>query len=336
MEWIIGILILWGISSLFERGGASEKQGYRRSRDIPSTATVRKPLRDAQASSAVTAASKTAVQAHPRKSVTPASSETPRGFQFSPQRTSVAPNGAAVAKRNVSNDRVESGDQDDIEAWAEWVKLSEGAANPWESDDFRNALDFLQSKGISSLWHMTHKDNLPDILLAGILGHEEARKSRKVTDISEASVQALRTKVEPIYGRRLHEYAPLYFNVRNPMLFLRQNLNSELCLLEVSLDVLRDTARNGLVYSDGNAASGVTRFFSDLKDVQELPWNVLASEYWNDKEDGKRKRCAEVLIHPKVPVRNIIRVHCWSRELTRALSGLHGNVVYNPALFFGA
>ena len=77
------------------------------------------------------------------------------------------------------------------------------------------------------------------------------------------------------------------------MLFRRQSLQSEIVVLYVDDRVMHD---RGVVFTDGNAASADTRFFSALSDLDEIDWQCLDAEYWNDFEDGKRKRCAEVLI----------------------------------------
>lgn len=223
-----------------------------------------------------------------------------------------------------------------LESWNDWVAGSRGETAPWESADFLRAKELFAQHGLSSLWHMTHKNNIRGILDRGILSHNEAWRSCSITDISDAEVQRRRTVTEPVFGRPLHQYAPLYVNVRNPMLFRLQDQNNELCLLEVSLDILRDTATYNLLCADGNAAAAATRFYRGLEGFGQLPWQVLSPEFWNDQVDGKRRRCAEVLIHPGVPARYIARIHCYSRSLANSLRGSHPAVVHNPGMFFGA
>ena len=225
--------------------------------------------------------------------------------------------------------------QDELDSWDEWIKRSEGAQPSWESPEYLKARQLLEANGVSSLWHMTHKKNLRGILADGILSHNEARSTRTIFDISDSDVQQRRDTVEPIFGRNLREYAPLYVNIRNPMLYLRRELNAELCLLEISLDVLRDTSSKCLICTDGNAASGATRFYFGVEHFEKLPWDVLQADYWSDITDGKRKRCAEVLIHPSISSRHIEKIHCCLPSLQEELAGLHHNVTLNPPLFFG-
>ncbi|TGD72207.1 DUF4433 domain-containing protein [Mangrovimicrobium sediminis] len=302
MEWIIGFLILGGLSVLFDTSKSGQTELRREHAATP-------------------------------QSPPPAPSSPPAESLV--RKVEPVVRGATVEASGSSSNRGSRSDNRSVEDWDEWLGENWGKAETWESPEFLQARSLLNAKGVTAFWHMTHRDNVRNILDQGILSHSEARKAHKIVDISDASVQQRRTAAEPIFGRCLHDYAPLYVNPRNPMLFRLQDLNNSLCLLEISLDVLRDTGSRDLIYTDGNAASGATNFFSGMEGFDNLPWDVLMAEYWNDKEDGKRKRCAEVLIHPKVAKRHISAIHCYSRQLAQELGGIYGNVRFNPSTFFG-
>lgn len=163
--------------------------------------------------------------------------------------------------------------------------------------------------GVNSLWHMTHYKNIISILKHGILNHHDASQF-KSEDISDLDVQKRRQHVDPYYRRKVHEYAPLYINPRNPMMYVRKNLQSNLCLLEICLSVLSE---NEYLITDGNAASSKTKFYNSMSGLNLLPWDVLKGDSWFDKEEGKRKMCAEVLIYPKIDSKYIIALHFWNR-----------------------
>lgn len=192
--------------------------------------------------------------------------------------------------------------------------------------------DRFSAFGISCLWHMTHKDNVASILEHGILSHYDAH-GRQVTrvDISDPEAQKWRERMESRYRRRIHDYAPCYINPRNPMLYVRREVQRDLCLLEVSLDALEG---GQYLLSDGNAASHDTLFFGSLDRLDALPWDVLRAGYWSDFPDGKRKRCAEVLIYPRVQPEHVTRVHCYSKHTATALGWCSREVVVTPRLFF--
>jgi hypothetical protein len=190
----------------------------------------------------------------------------------------------------------------------------------------------LGNHGIFSFWHLTEKLNVSSIVNQGILNHKDARKGQMQRDISDPEVQLNRDRNDPFYGRSLYDYAPLYFNPRNPMMFRRKEL--DLCLIEVSIDLLNLIDENRCIFTDGNAASAASKFYCSYKDLNQIPWDALEPEYWTDILDGKRKRCAEVLIFPNVDPIYIIGVHCSNRD-TQIFLNNQGHVArYSPHMFF--
>lgn len=210
------------------------------------------------------------------------------------------------------------------------------------STQFRGGVDLKEEKndsvaphfqvfGLSSLWHITHRDNLINIFDKGILSNSRAYSELRPVDISNHEVQRRRDRADPFYNRAIHDYAPLYVNPRNPMLYVKKDLQHELCVLEVSLSALDEVE---FLFTDGNAASRDTRFYKDVKDLAFIPWDVIRADYWNDYADGKRKRCAEVLVFPHVAPRYIVRVHCLSMETLRIAKGFGCDAVVSKGIFF--
>lgn len=187
--------------------------------------------------------------------------------------------------------------------------LEDVESNIFEETPAQAVIREFKKRNITSLWHMTHKDNVASILKNGFKSHSEIFKQGGAVDISNQSVQALRHKPDTIYNRPLHDYVPTYLNIKNPMLFFKRDCNEDICLLEISIDCLAD---GEFVFTDGNAAAFVTRFFNTSNNLEALPWDVLNNEYWADFEDGKRKRCAEVLVYPTIKLDYIKRIHCYS------------------------
>lgn len=172
------------------------------------------------------------------------------------------------------------------------------------------ARDF-QRWGVSSLWHMTHIQNVQNIVKHGLFSHQSPQLlALNAIDISDHDVQRWRTKADPHYGLSLHDYVPLYINPRNPMLYRRKEMQRDICLIEVSLDALE---KGCFLISDGNAASGNTKFFKSTADLRFLPWDVLRSSFWTDFDDGKRKACSEVLVPNSIEPRFIRAVYCFSK-----------------------
>lgn len=76
-------------------------------------------------------------------------------------------------------------------------------------------------------------------------------------------------------------------------------------MLYVDSTVMR---REGVVFTDGNAASDSTSFYYRLQDLCKLDWDCLNAQYWNDFSDGTRTRCAEVLVPNEIPFGDIDRI----------------------------
>lgn len=159
---------------------------------------------------------------------------------------------------------------------------------------------------VQYLYYIVHKDNVASVLANGaLLCRSRARTVGIPTDIAYPDViQRRSAKIDPIQRRRLHDYVNLYFRARNPMLFVRRELQLDLVVLYVDGRLLREPH---VLFTDGNAASGTTRFFDNLADLKELDWDCLKAVHWNNYDDGKRKRCAEVLVPGSVPLSRVER-----------------------------
>lgn len=193
-------------------------------------------------------------------------------------------------------------------------------------------IEKLKFYGISSVWHITHRENLQGILNKGILSNYLAYETENLpVDISDHGAQRWREAKEPIYKRRVHEYAPTYFNVRNPMLFVRQKIQDDLCLIEISLTSL---LHSDFVFTDGNAASRNTAFFNSANDLRLLPWEVIKAPYWSGFADGKRKKCSELLIYPLIQPECIVEIHCNSTETLHYVTKLGCSAKISPEFFF--
>lgn len=104
---------------------------------------------------------------------------------------------------------------------------------------------------LKELHYIKPIDNVPSILMHGILSHKRAARLTH-SSVAMQAIQDLRaTKVVP-GGRKLHEYDNLYICARNPMLYKRLEMRDQICVLVVGPDVLD---LDGSVVTDQNAAS---------------------------------------------------------------------------------
>ena len=155
----------------------------------------------------------------------------------------------------------------------------------------------IQHYPINYLYHLTSVDNMASIYRHGLMSHNSAHGHGYVQrDIADQNVIARRREKE-IFGQELHDFVPLYFTYRNPMLFRRRNIQDDVVIICVHNSLL---FHPGAIFSDGNAASNRTRFFDDLNDLSAIDWECIGAERWTDFDDGRRKRCAEALIPHQV------------------------------------
>lgn len=75
-----------------------------------------------------------------------------------------------------------------------------------------------------------------------------------------------------------------------------------------NLDLLRVNPHillaNNVSFSDGNAATKSTHFFSSIQDFNKLNWQLIKEGSWYNYqfgiEDGRRIMCSETLVHKKI------------------------------------
>lgn len=179
--------------------------------------------------------------------------------------------------------------------------------------------------------HITHIDNLESILTRGLKSHNNAYQQ---TDISNPSVNSRRARCEPINGKPIHSYVPLYFNAKNAMLYKVQKAHNEnIIILGYDTSVLT----NALI-TDGNAACNKTRFFSDYNSLNQLDWGNVFADTWIENEETKRKMMAEILVPRTIKPHKLRYIFCQTKrmksyiEMSFDVSGVQ--VIVNKNTFF--
>jgi hypothetical protein len=69
-----------------------------------------------------------------------------------------------------------------------------------------------------------------------------------------------------------------------------------------------------IIFTNGNAAASGTIFYTGTSMLDHLPWNSIRARSWTDIEDGKRIKCAEVLIYLQIEPSRIQMVFCYSNK----------------------
>lgn len=151
---------------------------------------------------------------------------------------------------------------------------------------------------------------MPSVLSTGEL--QCHRSAANVVDVADSSIKLRRTTIAVGCGPGgvVGDYVPFYFAPRSPMLFRLHREHAEghgdgqraLVYLVATTERLAEAGLQ-CVFSDGNAAHGLTRFSADLAD--RVDWDLMDAVIWaNTPDDGDRvrRRQAELLAHGAVPL----------------------------------
>lgn len=196
--------------------------------------------------------------------------------------------------------------------------------------------NLISKFGKEYLYHITHIDNLHNIYRYGLQSHNIAHSKKYiVVDISNKDVNRNREKVERIYKRKVHDYVPLFFNPVNAVQWAMAFVENQYVILGIDKKVLFN--KNSL-FTDGNAANRITKYFNDLDKLSLLDWNCINSDELFLSDDRKRKKCTEVLVFPEIKTHYIKKIFCRNEETKTRVENIVGksvlgNIEINESLF---
>lgn len=192
---------------------------------------------------------------------------------------------------------------------------------------------------VTELHYITPVANLGSILARGVLSHNRVARLPHAS-VALESVQDRRAGKRVPRGRLLHDYANLYFDARNPMMYTLKK-NSVVPLTIVRLDpAVLDVP--GSVITDGNAASFATVFLSSPSGLGRLTEDRVYAVSWDHpdpmvKNELKRTRCAELLVPDRVEPRFVLGCYIdhRSHRSTCVSQSPSVSVEVNAHVFFG-
>ncbi len=198
-------------------------------------------------------------------------------------------------------------------------------------------------KRLRELYYIAHQDNLPSIFAKGILSHAGVeREGMEFTRVYDEGIVAWRKSKRTPAGRSLWEYANLYFQPRNPMLYrlVMEGRLEKLAILSVDKSVLE---QEGVFITDGNAARNETRILPrrEWTKYSEEILRGAALTWWSDTDGSKRRIMAEVLVPDTVPPEFIKAVYVPDNDARQRVAPLLQNtgrkqvpIIPEPQMFF--
>jgi hypothetical protein len=195
------------------------------------------------------------------------------------------------------------------------------------------------------IYHITHLDNLPGIIAAGLRCDRDAAGTGLTTDIGNARIKERRraTRVGTRPGGVVADYVPFYFAPRSPMLFAicRGNVPTYqrgadgIVYLLCDLDGLLQ-AGHPIVFTDRNAVLENSYHFAAVEELDdEIDWELMERRQWANtasEPDRKERRMAEALVHEAVPWEAVAGVAVHDPAAAAAVAGLIADSRHHPHL----
>lgn len=197
--------------------------------------------------------------------------------------------------------------------------------------------DFYRLTCREHLYNITHIDNIPSIIQNGIMCFDDI-KYMAHHSIAMADVQRRRDSIVIPGGSRLHSYANLYFTYHNPMLYKRQSIAEDLCVLAFSYDVLDI---KDCIVSDRNAAASLAKFYSAEEGIFNLDFDKIFAKFWThddpyEQSNHKAIKCAEILVPHCIPYDYVVKACVVSQNAKQRLlnAGFDRDITISTKVFY--
>lgn len=181
---------------------------------------------------------------------------------------------------------------------------------------------------VQFLYNINSLKNLKSIFESGLLSKNQLKDSfaRQSVDLSNPDVQNRRDHKEVANHGELHDYANLYFDARNPMMYYitcHQDIE-DLCVICFHKKVLD---LEGTIVTDRNAATELALFETPEQGLNNIDFDLVFAPVWNDpdyikKANKKAIKCAEVLVWNKIPAEFVVKVKVATAEARRKAQNL--------------
>ena len=198
------------------------------------------------------------------------------------------------------------------------------------------------------IYSIIHIDNL-DIFLrrGGIYApNYEPDDGLKYHCIHNADIQKLRHDRPVICGPcgTIHNYIPFYFGYLSPMLLQLKtgqvsgyNEGQEPIIYLVSN--VEDVVANNFpfVFTDGHGIAFETNWFDDLKNLNQVDWDMVNERYWvadYDRDmDRQRRKQAEFLVYKFMPwklINEIVVINPYIKKKVESILSHHSERLHCP------
>lgn len=171
-------------------------------------------------------------------------------------------------------------------------------------------------KRLRELYYITHIDNIPSMFQLGVLSHAQIEAQEvQYKSVYDAGIVSWRKEKKTPDGLSLWDYANLYFQPRNPMLYrlVMEGKLNDIAILGIQRDVL---SLEGVLVTTGNAARSETVILrrSEWKKHKDEIVKNTDVEWWSEMDGSKRRIMAEVLVPNRVPPDKINSIYVPNKD----------------------
>ena len=208
-------------------------------------------------------------------------------------------------------------------------------------------INSLHQYPIKYFYHITHIDNIENILINGLYSKNFLDKQNieyssildKHNGLEEVRTDNINCKnftsysyvrnyfIDPIYKRPLNDYVPLYINPQGPILNIDRQIQDDFVVLCINKNIIKDPLA---IFSDGFPTNAQTNFYERGNDINKLRWNVLLDR-------NNRINCFKGLsyLYPEVFVRlaissgDIEKIICQKSYISNKTARILNNISSN-------
>jgi O-acetyl-ADP-ribose deacetylase (regulator of RNase III) len=197
------------------------------------------------------------------------------------------------------------------------------------------------SKEINNFYYICHIDNIQSILNNGLLSHNKVTELSPTT-IYDNDIINIRNdiKPDPNNNNSLWDFANVYFNARNAMLYrvIHEQKAENIVIITFKKSILDYAKTTTHFISVGNAAHSESFFVDIEKGLKELIkiWKNWNKEYWSEADGSKRLMMSELLIKDKIPPEYIESIYVATEEISNKIKQRthFENIIKEAHLFF--
>jgi len=178
-----------------------------------------------------------------------------------------------------------------------------------------------------SLYHFTHINNLPEIVEHGALYSKNMKELLGIvnTNIANEEIQHIRSTMEVTCGPGgvVHDYVPLYFCKRSPMLsslvYNKVVDERSIIYLEFPIQILEYYKS---VFTSASANTKLNpKFYDTASELENLDWDCIATWAWRDG-DVRKKKQAEAFVYKALPLNSLKNVIVYNQSMKKRVETL--------------